>query len=143
MLIQNWKTLTMEEKTAFLEYLVSKLEEGSEKYSISEYLEIFLLTVFLNTERKNIVKEEAAETYVEPALEETGTQEIISDERAAYILRILANNIVRFKLPWEATFKIKIKNPIKAEDLSEYRFYRKCVGARKKLGIFIKEREIG
>lgn len=46
MLIQNWKTLTREEKTAFLEYLVSKLEEGSEKYTISEYLEIFCLRFF-------------------------------------------------------------------------------------------------
>lgn len=100
-----------------------------------------MLTVFLNTERENIVKEAATETYVEPTLEETGTQEIISDERAVYILKILTNKIIRFKLPWEGTFKIRIKNPIKAENFSEYRFYRKCIEARKKLGTFIQDRE--
>ena len=141
LLIQNWKTLTMKEKTAFLEYLVPKLEEGAEKYAIAEYLEIFLLTVFLNTERENIVKEKEAETYIEPSLEETGTQAIISDERAVYILRILANSIFGLKLPWEETFEIGIKKPIKAEDFFEYRFYKKCIEARKKLGTFIQERE--
>lgn len=140
LLIQNWKALTMGAKTDFLEYLVSELEGGAEKYELSEYLEIFLLTVFLNTERENIIKEEEAETYVAPALEEPGTKEIISDQRADYILRIIANNIVRLELPWEVTFKIEIKNPIAAEDLFEYRFYRKCTEARKKLEIFIKER---
>lgn len=141
LLVRNWKALTMGAKTDFLEYLVAKMEEGTEKYTIAEYLEIFLLTVFLNTERENITKEKEAETYVEPALEEGDTKEIISDERVDYILRIIANAIVGCKLPWQETFKLKIKNPIKAEDLFEYRFYSKCTEARKNLGLFIKERE--
>jgi len=140
LLIQNWRTLTMEAKTAFLEYLVSQLEAGAEAYSIAEYSEIFLLTVFLNTERENIVKEKEAETYVEPALEEPGTQEIISDQRVYYILRMLANNIVRLRLPWGETLKIKIKLPIEAEDLFEARFYQKCIEAKKNLEAFIEER---
>lgn len=138
LLIQNWKVLTMGAKQIFLEYLVAKLEEGTEKYTIAEYLEIFLLTVFLNTERETITKEKVAETYVEPALEEEGTKEIISDQRADYILKIIANAIVKRELLWQGTFKLGIKNPIKAENLFEYRFYSKCIEARRKLAVFIK-----